>query len=408
MRILHIHKYFHDRDGASKYELSLITKSQQLGHDTAVLAMRSADNFPSPWEKYFLDEIKSDRGGLAVSLRQLFRAFWSVEAYQKTRAIIADFKPDIIHLHNIYTHLSPAVIFAARDCNIPMVMTVHDYALCSANYALWDEKNNQPLTPPVSIWKTAQTKFIKDSFLRTFALDLIFKLQHLFGWYQKNIFQFLTYSYAARAHLIASGFEARQISVVGAPIENKLLATHNLAPSERRGVIFVGRIESYKGIDLITKLAALLPQVPFAIVGSGSQFGDLQAASSQLPNLTIYGHLSRPQVYELLSRSRVALVPSLWPEPFGLVALEAMALGTPVIVSDQGGLKEIPEPNLSGFVLSPSDLKSWASAIKTLVNDDSAFASLSQSAQARAKQIGEENQHYSKIVDIYRQAVDKY
>lgn len=70
-------------------------------------------------------------------LRYAFRVIYSFEAKKKFEALIRDFKPDIIHYHNIYHQLSPSILSVAKKYKIPTVMHLHDYKLISANYNLF-------------------------------------------------------------------------------------------------------------------------------------------------------------------------------------------------------------------------------------------------------------------------------
>jgi Glycosyltransferase Family 4 len=181
MRILHINKYNHERDGVGRYMHDIMRLADAEGHATAVLAMHYPTNNPSPWEDFFVSNLETSHPARGIgALRQLARTVWSYEAYKKTRAIIAAFQPDVIHAHNLYTHLSPAVLTAARHARIPVVLTAHDYGYISANYGLFDGR--KPLAASAS-WSTIiKTKSIKHSALATAAVDAVVRVQkHLGG-----------------------------------------------------------------------------------------------------------------------------------------------------------------------------------------------------------------------------------
>ncbi len=142
-----------------------------------------------------------------------------------------------------------------------------------------------------------------------------------------------------------------------------------------------------KGIGIFLELAQAFPRLPFAALeGWGTTQDDLRALAS-LPNVTVIENVTN--IEEVLSRSRLLLAPSLWYEGFGLIVMEAMLRGLPVIASDSGGLAEAKQG--TGFVVpvraielyEPSfdenhmpkpvgvrqDIEPWKQALETLVTD---------------------------------------
>ena len=102
-----------------------------------------------------------------------------------------------------------------------------------------------------------------------------------------------------------------------------------------------------KGISIFLELAGRFPDIPFAaLTGWGTTRQDREAMS-RVPNITILETV--PGIDDVLSQSRLLLMPSLWLEGFGLIAMEAMLRGLPVIASDSGGLKEAKAG--TGFVI---------------------------------------------------------
>jgi surfactin synthase thioesterase subunit/glycosyltransferase involved in cell wall biosynthesis len=146
-----------------------------------------------------------------------------------------------------------------------------------------------------------------------------------------------------------------------------------------------------KGIGIFTALAARFPDVLFAaLIGWGTTSADKEALAA-LPNVRLLS--SVPNIDEVLSRTRVLLMPSLWYEGFGLIAMEAMLRGLPVIASDSGGLKEakqgtrfiVPvrpierylpefdETHMPKPVEPEQEIEPWADALRKLLSDRVAY-----------------------------------
>lgn len=145
------------------------------------------------------------------------------------------------------------------------------------------------------------------------------------------------------------------------------------APDEKI-VFFVGRLVREKGVDLLLEAAARVldryHQVKFVVAGKGPYEPRLKERAR---NLGIYqkvyfcGYLDDETRNALFRLADVAVFPSLY-EPFGIVALEAMAAGTPVVVSDTGGLGEVVRHGENGLKAAPGDIDSLAGNILRLLN----------------------------------------
>ncbi|HOK07726.1 MAG TPA: glycosyltransferase family 4 protein, partial [Syntrophales bacterium] len=140
-------------------------------------------------------------------------------------------------------------------------------------------------------------------------------------------------------------------------------------------VAFVGRLELRKGIDLLVKAAASLygtyPDVAYHLVGridkDPFQFLEAKGGGEGVrEKIRLTGPIPRQQVLDLLAKCDFAVFPSRY-EPFGIVALEAMACGLPVIVSDRGGWREAVEDGETGFVCRAGDVDSLREAMERMI-----------------------------------------
>jgi len=124
----------------------------------------------------------------------------------------------------------------------------------------------------------------------------------------------------------------------------------------------------YKGGDVFLDLAERFPHVPFLLVGSiAPEYLD------RLRNVPNIRQGSWPTPRSLLALSRIVLVPSRWPEPFGRIAVEAMASGIPTLVSDTGGLPEVVGGSPGHLVRRFRSSGAWAGRLATLLSDERVF-----------------------------------
>ena len=159
-------------------------------------------------------------------------------------------------------------------------------------------------------------------------------------------------------------------------------------------VTLVGRINRWKGQTLLVEAAEILlaagfVNLRFAIVG-GAPAGQehfiksLRDRIDQSPAremIVLLGY--REDVWPVWDGTDIAVVPSIEPEPFGLVAIEAMAAGKPVIAAAHGGLLDIVEHQKSGLLVNPKDPKDLAAAIARLCDDKVLRSTLSTAGQRR-------------------------
>ena len=413
MRILHAHKYFHSRDGGSRYERALMRLQEEAGHAVAPFAMHDARNEPSPWSEFFVSNVDTRRASFSFkAFDQLFRAVWSREAAQKFDRLIDAFRPDVIHIHNIYTQISPSILAVAKKRGIPVVMSVHDYALVSANYSLWNKDRSMDLRH-VGVLATAWTKYIKGSFLATLMLELVLKFHHAIGAYDGAISRYLVSARFMRYVLVRARFDEKKISLVTSlaePLMDSSMSTKKLVTikqsASERFVLFAGRLESYKGAQvLIESMKYLSKDIRIVIAGTGPEESRLKAMSGKDDRVTFLGFVPGEQLWRIMGEAAVVVVPSVWAEVYGLVALEAMCQGTPVIVAKSGGLPEVVGESKAGIVVPPGDAKALARAIERVLGDAGLAATMGKAAYERAQQVGNPQAHLAEIMRIYSEVM---
>lgn len=410
MKIVHAHKYFHSRDGASRYERGLMRLQEEAGHTVAPFAMHEDRNEPTHWSEYFVSNLDTQRVAPGFgALKQAARAAWSIEAKRKFGALLDVFRPDILHAHNLYTQLSPSVLAAAKEREIPVVMTVHDYALISANYSLWDGDRAMNLKR-LGVLATARTKYIKGSFFATLMLEGILKMHHALGLYDGAIAHYTTYSHFVRDVMVDAGFAREKISVLHAfaePLmgEEKGVVRRTLGVGgvkKEPFVLFAGRLEVYKGIHVLIEAAKYLPKdTKIVIAGVGPDEARLKMLAGRDERIAFLGFVPGAELWRLMGEARAVVVPSIWPEVYGLVALEAICQGTPIIVAKSGGLPEIVGESEAGIVVPSADPKALARAIQRVLESPELAERMGKAAYARAREIGDPQAHLEKIMEIY-------
>jgi glycogen(starch) synthase len=182
---------------------------------------------------------------------------------------------------------------------------------------------------------------------------------------------------------VADGISGHSF-IIGNPYDDRIF---RLMPSVIRDkdFVFVGRLVSDKGADLLLRALKLLQNdnlLPnLTIIGSGPEEQNLRRLTTELAldgQVTFAGQKSGAQLAEILNRHRVLVVPSRWAEPFGIVALEGIACGCVVVGSEKGGLKEAIGP--CGLTFENENVPALVEQLKRLFSDPSLQTSLRQQA----------------------------
>jgi glycosyltransferase involved in cell wall biosynthesis len=166
------------------------------------------------------------------------------------------------------------------------------------------------------------------------------------------------------------------------------------ARARQRLVLFVGRVVAEKGPDaFVSACAAALPSMPgwraeiigadrFAVDSRDTPFVQMVRATAHAASVAMMGYRDQPDVLAAMSHAAIVVVPSRWEEPFGLVALEAMACGAAVIASARGGLPEVAGD--AALYVDPDDPAAIASAIRLLARDEPRRSALAEAGRRRA------------------------
>lgn len=131
MRVLHVNKYLYRRGGAESYMEAVASLQRAAGHEVAFFGMQHPDNDHHVYARHFPSYLELEPAPTSVvgKVTGFGRMVWSTSARRGIDAVVADFEPDVVHLHNTYHHLSPSILGPLARRRIPAVMTLHDYKL---------------------------------------------------------------------------------------------------------------------------------------------------------------------------------------------------------------------------------------------------------------------------------------
>jgi glycosyltransferase involved in cell wall biosynthesis len=337
MRILLANKFYYRRGGDCVYTINLQELLEANGHEVAIFAMQFPDNLPTKWQKYFPSEVSFSPRKPIKFFKAIFRPFFSFEVWWKFRKLINDFKPDVVHLNNIHTQLSPLIAKMAHDRGIKVVWTLHDYKLLCPRYDCLREGKSCELCVHGDQHKTIAYRCVKGSILASLVAWLEIKI-----WNRERLDSyvdtFICPSRFIREKMTQGGYEEKKLCVKYNFMNEE--KTHGPDISRGNHYCFVGRLSKEKGIQTLLRVAAQLPY-PLKVVGTGPLEPSLRAEFSAFPQIEFFGHCDWPRCREILAGAVCCVIPSEWYENNPLSLVESLMLGTPVLCADIGGLPEM-------------------------------------------------------------------
>jgi glycosyltransferase involved in cell wall biosynthesis len=152
-------------------------------------------------------------------------------------------------------------------------------------------------------------------------------------------------------------------------------------------ILFVGDLRPMKGLDvLLAAHASLDGAMPLVLIGK--HWPDTPSIPA---GVVAFDRWPNAAVLEAWRRCAIGVVPSVWAEPFGIVVIEAMAAGRPVIASRAGGIAEIIEHGVSGILVEPADVDALGAALRRLIDDPAERRRVGTAAQLRARDFSSAN-----------------
>ncbi len=354
MKILLITDYATPTGGAEILTIALRDGLRSRGHDARLFASSARPlNAESQADYHCFGTLSRFRTLLQTAN---FWAFW------KLRRVLSEFQPDVVHVTMFLTQLSPLILPLLRK--IP-----------SLYYAVWYRS-----TCPIG------TKLLPNGIACQVKMGAACYRNHclpIWDWLplmlQMNLWQrwhnsfdlFVAISKAVKQNLMELEINSVEIVDLGTQIQPQRPPL-SFPPT----VAFASRLVKEKGSAVLLKAFSLvvkeIPEARLLLVGDGPEREFLQKQIIDLnlsDNVLMPGLISRSDMEKLFSAAWVQVIPSIWAEPFGLVAIEAMMRGTAIIASEIGGLAEIVKNDQTGLLVPPEDSQALASALLRLLQN---------------------------------------
>jgi glycosyltransferase involved in cell wall biosynthesis len=410
MKILQINKFYHAKGrsgGVGRYLFALNELLGKAGHEIQIFAMKDKDNTPSIYSSYFVEEQDFSKPKLSLgSIKNFPKFIYSLEAKRKIEQLVKKEKPDIVHIHNIYHHITPSILSVFKKYKIPVVQTLHDFHLISPNYNLCFNNQVHESCSHGKFWRAIIHKCVKNSRSASFAAATRLYFEKISKIYPKNINYFLAPSKFIKDKYIDNSFPKDKMIYLKLFID---IDQYSPRLSPGNYILFFGRIHPQKGIADLIEAVSELPDINLKIVGSGPDQEKLKCLIKEKgwSNIEMVGPKYGNDLKEIIGNSAFVVVPSVWHENSPFSVIESFAMGKPVIASNLGGLPELVEDGKTGVLFKAGDTKDLREKIKHLCAHPCNIRTMGLTARLFVEKNFSSQIHYKNLMDIYQKAIDQ-
>jgi len=361
-RLLSINNYHYRRGGADVVYLEHGALFERLGWETAYFAMQHPKNLPSPWSEFFVDEI--ELGGdytLPMKVVKGVKAVYSFEARHKLRQLLSRFQPSIAHLHNIYHHISPAILSVLSNAGIPIVLTAHDLKIACPNYRMLSGQQICERCKGGNYLHVVKQRCVHDSLAASTIVAVEATVHTLLGSYRRHVDRIVVPSRFFLEKFVEWGWDRSRFVHIPNYVD-AAATTPRFEPGDY--FLYFGRLSFEKGVSTLIRAAASVG-VALRIAGTGPDAEALKALAGELgANVTFLGFRTGEDLHAQVRDSRAVVLPSEWFENAPLSVLESFAAGKPVIGARIGGIPELVVPGRNGWLYDSANAEQLGAVLR--------------------------------------------
>lgn len=391
MKILLANKFYYRRGGDCVYMINLEQLLKKHDHEVAVFAMDFPENLSTEFSKYFPSEVRF-KPGIGM-LETLIRPFGSSETKKKFKALLDNFKPDVVHLNNIHTQLSPILAELAKECGIKVVWTLHDYKLLCPRYDCL--KNGSSICEECfgNKHKVLDYRCMKNS-----KVASILAYKEAVAWNRERLEKctdiFICPSQFMAEKMAQGGFNKQKLKPLCNFIDAEKCSRDDGFTKEDY-YCFIGRLSHEKGARTLIESANLLPNRRLVVIGGGPLEKELRGIAKS--HIEFVGFKQWDEIKTLVGRARFTVIPSEWYENNPLSVIESLCLGTPVLGASIGGIPELIKENVSGMTFESRNVLDLTDKIEKMFEQSFDYSKIAEKARYEY----DAETYYQKILSVY-------
>lgn len=322
------------------------------------------------------------------------------------RQLVRKCQPDVVHVHNTFLMVSPAVYEVCQEESVPVVQTLHNYRLLCPASTLYRNDGICEECVTHGLLRSVKHACYRDSRAMSAAVALMLKTHRSLETWATKVDAYIAISRFAANKFVKAGFAAKRMFVK----PNFVDPDPGERPRPGDYALFVGRLSPEKGLSTLVQAWRRLPvAVPLLIVGDGPMRQQLAAdtAGAGLNNIRFVGQLPRDEVYTAMKKAAFLVVPSVWQEPFGLIVAEAFACGTPVLGARIGAIPEMLEHEVTGLHFAPGDPDDLAKQVAWAWEHPAHLAAMGKAARKVYEKKYTARTNHASLMEIYASTINR-
>jgi glycosyltransferase involved in cell wall biosynthesis len=330
---------------------------------------------------------------------------WNPGARRDLLAALRGFRPDVVHVHNTFPLLSPAVLYACRAVSVPVVATIHNYKLVCASGDFFragatchDCRPGRPL-PGV------MHGCYRGSRAAT-APIAVSSVLHREAW-RSLVAGYIFISQSQRDLLRDFDLPADRVFV-----RHNMIPARDAPDAARQDtVVYAGRLDAAKGLFVLMagwdryQKAVTGPGLRLVIAGSGPLDDEVARWASTRPSVQLAGQLDPDACTQVMATARAVILPSAWEETFGLAAVEAMALGVPPVAVAHGSFPELVSDGIDGVLFRSGDPDDLARVLSDIEAYPERYAEYGERARKTYEQRFDPATSMRRLIEIYEYVI---
>jgi glycosyltransferase involved in cell wall biosynthesis len=407
MRVLFLNNFYYLRGGAERVLFEEMRMLREAGHEVAIFTRMDPRNQSAPYERLFPKAIQRDTYRVSLDgVRTVQEMLYSPSARQGVRRLLEEFKPNLVHAHNIYGGLSTAVLDALKEKKTPAVMTLHDLKLLCPSYLMLNHGRVCERCKGRRFHHAVLTKCHKDSYLASAVYASESCFSHRFRKYDAMSLFIAPSLFLLNKHR-EFGFDASRFIHVPNPAR-----LDSIAASHQRGryLLYFGRLSVEKGIrTLITAFGKVRTDQYLYIAGDGADRQTMEdmVQRERKEHIKFTGYLTSAPLGQAIDGAIAVILPSECYENAPMAILEAFSRGKPVIGARIGGIPEMIDDGVNGYLFEPGNASDLQNKLETfLALSENRVLEMGKAAQSKVEREYSAQSHYEGLMKAYGHALE--
>jgi len=391
MKILHVNDNYTPYGGVENYILSVAHLLSEQGHSNVILyTQQTMDTIcDSDWPAFWVQT----NGDIITQVKE----------------VLATEMPDVVYLH----HVSSPLLIEYLTSQLPTVAYVHGFTAVCPGLGKYFRRGDRICTRPFG-WGCVPMHYLRccSAARRPSTLMRLMRETAALKRALVDVPRLLVGSFYMVDLLVQNGFSSNRISILPPhflPDNIPLIYTPSL---EAKCVLYAGRLEIEKGIPYLLRALSKLPEdVRLSIAGDGTQRASYERLAHDLKlvgRTEFLGWLDQESMEEVYRRCNLVVLPSICPESFGKVGVEALAHGRPVVAFDVGGISDWLENGVSGILASPGNVPQLTNAIGDLLANPKKAMAFGCNGQRMVAERYRASVHLAALLESFEKAKQAY